>query len=178
MLNPGEPKCDEDLITLDTYVEQGKQLITSFSYMPQYENINIFGYLGGRGGGGREGLQNKTGPILIHIYPLLYINLHVKHGSNLIRTFWVKIQIMNKKLHCFFSHCGSLHKIQRYCGHQNVGKCWPHHTGDICTTWEKLTTGFSYMGQNMNTFIYYWGALGDPQWSYWTYLAFQVSSDP
>ena len=48
MLNPGVPKCDEDLITLEIYVEQGKQLIIRFSYyMPQCENINIFGYLGG-----------------------------------------------------------------------------------------------------------------------------------
>ena len=37
--------------------------------------------------GGARGLKNQTGPILVHIYPLLYINLHVKHGSNLIRTF-------------------------------------------------------------------------------------------
>ena len=60
--------------------------------MQQYEDINMFGYLGpgkggGAGGGGGEGLNIQTGPILIHIYPLLYINLHVKHGSNLIRTF-------------------------------------------------------------------------------------------
>ena len=77
MLNPGVPKCDEDLITLDTNVDQGKQWITRFSYiyMPQYENINMFGYLGARGEGG-ECLKNKTGPILIHIYPLLYFNLH------------------------------------------------------------------------------------------------------
>ena len=161
MLNPGVPKCDEDLITLDTYVEQGKQWITSFSYMPQYENINIFGYLGGRGGGGagRGPPKLDWAHIDSHLYPLLYINLHVKHGSNLIRTFWVKIQIMNQKCHCFRSHCGSLHKIQRYCGHQNVGKYFH--------IWARIWIHF----------FYYWGALGDPQWSYWTYLAFQVSSD-
>ena len=47
-----------------------------------YKNINIFGYLGDRGGGGRGGgggvLNNQTGPILVHIYPLIYVNVHVK----------------------------------------------------------------------------------------------------
>ena len=64
MLNPGVPKCDEDLITLDIYVY-----------------------------------------ILVHIYPLLHINLHVhvKHGSNLIR-------IINNKFHCFRGHGGPLQK--------------------------------------------------------------------
>ena len=33
------------------------------------ENINIFGYLGARGGGG--GFNNQTGPILVHILPAL-----------------------------------------------------------------------------------------------------------
>ena len=65
-----------------------------------------------RGGGGS---QNQTGPILVHIYPLLDIN--VKHGSNLIRTFWVKTQIMNTNFHCFRGHGGLLHKIQRYLGY-------------------------------------------------------------
>ena len=37
------------------------------------------------------GFNNQTGPILTHIYSLNYINLHVKYGSNLIRTFWIKI---------------------------------------------------------------------------------------
>ena len=86
MLNPGVPKCDEDLITLDIYVEQEKTMnYKFFIYMPQCENNNIFGYLGGRGGGG--GFNNQTGSILVHIYPLIYINLDVKYGSNLIRTF-------------------------------------------------------------------------------------------
>ena len=53
MLNPGVPKCDEDLITLDIYyVEQGKTMNCKvFIYVPQCENINIFGYLWGGGGG-------------------------------------------------------------------------------------------------------------------------------
>ena len=61
------------------------------------ENINIFGYLGA------GGLINQTGPILVHIYPLIYINLHVKYGINLIRTFWVKIQNMKQNKISFFS---------------------------------------------------------------------------
>ena len=40
MLNPGVPKCDEDLITLEIYVEQGKTLnYKVFLYIPQCENI-------------------------------------------------------------------------------------------------------------------------------------------
>ena len=81
MLNPRVPKCDEDFIKLDIYIRRTRKTINNkLSYMPQYENN--FGYLGAGEGGG---LKNQTGPILVHIYPLLYIN--VKHGSNLIRTF-------------------------------------------------------------------------------------------
>ena len=43
------------------------------------ENINIFNYLGAWGG-----FNNQTGPILVHIYPLFYINLHVKYRSNMM----------------------------------------------------------------------------------------------
>ena len=42
-----------------------------------YENINIFGYLGPGGGGGY--FNNHSGSILVHITPLIYINLHVKY---------------------------------------------------------------------------------------------------
>ena len=34
------------------------------------------------------GFNNQSGPILIHIYSLLNINLYVKYISNLIRTFF------------------------------------------------------------------------------------------
>ena len=37
---------------------------------------------GGGGGGGGSGFNNQTGSILVHLYPLIYINLHVKYGSN------------------------------------------------------------------------------------------------
>ena len=79
MLNPEVLMCQEDLITLETYVQQGKTMDNKFFIC---ENINIFGYLGPGGG-----FNNQTGPILVHIYPLLYVNLYVKYGRNLIRTF-------------------------------------------------------------------------------------------
>ena len=78
MLNPEVLKCHEDLITLQTYVQQGITMDNKFFIC---ENINIFGYLGARG------FNNQTGPILVHIYPLFNNNLHVKYRSNLIRTF-------------------------------------------------------------------------------------------
>ena len=64
-----------------------KQWIISFTYHDICENINIFGYMVARGGGGGGGFNNQTGPILVHIYPLLNNNLHVKYRSNLIKTF-------------------------------------------------------------------------------------------
>ena len=91
MLNPEVLKCHKYLITLDTYVQLGKTIDNKFFIC---ENINIFGYLGARGGGG--GLSNQTGPILVHIYPLFNNNLHVKYRSNLIRTFRVKIKNMEQ----------------------------------------------------------------------------------
>ena len=54
MLNPEILKCHEDLITLDTYVQQGKTMDNKF-YIYICENINIFGYMGARGGGGGGG---------------------------------------------------------------------------------------------------------------------------
>ena len=65
--------------------------------MPQCDNINIFGYLGGGGGGG---FSNQTGSILVHIYPLIYINLHVEYGSNL--NLWVKIKNMKNCFICIY----------------------------------------------------------------------------
>ena len=52
MLNPEVLKCHEDLITLETYVQQRIIMDNKFFIC---ENINRFGYLGVRGGGG--GLQ-------------------------------------------------------------------------------------------------------------------------
>ena len=106
MLNAEVLNCHEDIITLDTYVQQGKTMVTMAGDNKFYicENINIFGYMGARGGGGGGCLNNQTGPILVHIYPLFNNNLHVKYRSNLIRTFWVKIKKNKiKKKKSFFS---------------------------------------------------------------------------
>ena len=51
----------------------------------------IFGYLEALGD-----LNNQSGPILIHIDSVIYINLPVKYGSNLRITVLVKIQDITK----------------------------------------------------------------------------------
>ena len=91
-------------------------------------------------------------------YRLVYINLHVKYGSNLKRTFGVKIQDMKIYFFCFSGSWGPLHKIQGYRGHQNVS----------CL----------YMGKNVkkSIFLAIWGALGGLQWSDLAYFALQLSS--
>ena len=45
-----------------------------------------------------DNVNNQTRPILAHNYPLIYINLHVKYGSNLIQTFELKFKIGRKKM--------------------------------------------------------------------------------
>ena len=70
MLNPEVLKCHEDLITLEIYVQQGITMDNKFFIC---ENINIFGYLG------PGDFTNRTGPILVHIYPLFNNNLNVKY---------------------------------------------------------------------------------------------------
>ena len=52
MLNPEVLKCHENLMTPETYVQLEKTMDNKFVIC---ENINIFSYLGARGGGG--GLQ-------------------------------------------------------------------------------------------------------------------------
>ena len=54
-----------------------------FIYGPQYKKMCILGYSGGPG----WPINNWTGPILLPSYPLTYINLHIKYGSNPIRIF-------------------------------------------------------------------------------------------
>ena len=80
MLNPEVLKCHEDIITLDTYVQQGKTVATMagdnkfYIYVKTLTSLAIWG------------LYNQPGSILVHIYPLFNNNLHVKYRSNLIRT--------------------------------------------------------------------------------------------
>ena len=159
-LNPEVLKCREDLITLDTYVQQGKTMDNKFYIY--VKTLTSLAKWGPGGGGGDEGFNNQTEP-MVHIYPPFNNNLHVKYRSNLIRTFWVKIK--NMKFNFFRGHVGPLHKIQGYQGHQNVSKRRPHHSGDICTTrGNNLKTIFSFMGQNVKKIII-WGPWGGLQWS-------------
>ena len=57
---------------------------------PQYTKMCIFGYSGGPG----WHINNRIGPILLPSYPLTYINLHIKYGSNPIMIFWVIVRTM------------------------------------------------------------------------------------
>ena len=73
--NPEVLKCHEDLITLNAYVQQGKQwIIVFYIYVKTLTSLAIWGPEGGGGG-----FNNQTGPI--------NNNVHVKYRSNLIRTF-------------------------------------------------------------------------------------------
>ena len=65
----------------DKFITREK-IIPSFSYMGP--NVNFFGLFGGGGGPGWP-INIQTGPILLPSYPLTYINLHIKYGSNPIR---------------------------------------------------------------------------------------------
>ena len=52
-----------------------------FIYGPQYKKCESLAIWGGP----VWSINNRTGPILLPSYPLTYINLHVKYGSNPIR---------------------------------------------------------------------------------------------
>ena len=61
--------ANADLITLETYVQQGEQLTTSFSYMGQNINTNVQ-FLLFRGPWGT--FNDHTGPVLLSRYPLTH----------------------------------------------------------------------------------------------------------
>ena len=64
-MNPEVLKCHEDLITLDTYVQQGKTMDNKlYIYVKTLTSLAKWGP-----GGGGGGFNNQTGPILVHIYP-------------------------------------------------------------------------------------------------------------
>ena len=67
----------------DICITRGKNNDPLFIYGPQYIKMCMFGYSGGPG----WPKNNRTGPILLPSYPLTYINLHIKYGSNPIRIF-------------------------------------------------------------------------------------------
>ena len=62
MLNPEVLKCHEDLITLDTYVQQGKTMDNKFYiYVKTLTSLAKWGPGGGGGGGGRASII-RLGP--------------------------------------------------------------------------------------------------------------------
>ena len=72
-------KCDQDMykcISVSYNICHNVKTLTSLAICYWGERA------GGGGGGGGSGFNNQTGSILVHIYPLIYINLHVKYGSN------------------------------------------------------------------------------------------------
>ena len=70
--------------------------------------------------------SDHTGTILLSSYPLTHICVHVNKGSNLIRTFYVKIQNMKTKNQFFM---GSLRQTQRF---QILRAVTPHQRADKC----------------------------------------------
>ena len=65
----------------DKFITREQNNNQFFIYGPQCEKNRILGYSGGGGGPGWP-INNQTGPILLPSYPLTYINLHIKYGSN------------------------------------------------------------------------------------------------
>ena len=65
--------ANADLITVETYVQQGEQFENQF--LPKYKNIYIYWAIWE----GHQGVFNdKTGPILLSSYPFTHIYVHVK----------------------------------------------------------------------------------------------------
>ena len=153
------------------------------NFGPWYRKLfimyHVFTYIG-------SGFNNQTWSILVHLYPLTYINLHVKYGSN---PFWIK---KNMKTNYFSlgggggggvgegGVLGPLYTIHGHRGHQNISKCRPHYSGEICTTSEpQLKNSFSYIWGKNVLFVQFW--LFERSWgggSGWTYLAIQLSFHP
>ena len=67
----------------DICITRGKNNHEFFIYGPQYTKMCILGYLGGP----EWPIDNRTGPILLPSYPLTYINLHIKYGSNPLLSY-------------------------------------------------------------------------------------------
>ena len=65
MLNPEELKCHEDLITLDTYAQQGKTMDNKFDiYVKTYLYLWVYG---GPGGGGSSWFTYTLYLIIIYM---------------------------------------------------------------------------------------------------------------
>ena len=113
--------------------------------MPQCEKLTSLAIWGAGGGGG--GVNNHTGSILVHIYPLIYINLHVKYGRNLIRTFGVKIKNMNKKNLFWGGHGGAFTYNPWAPGAPKCQQMQASSQWRQIYKGKQLKTSFSYMGQ-------------------------------
>ena len=82
MSNPGERTFQGSKTSSQSrhVYNKGENKHQFFIYGPQYTKMCIFGYLGGP-------IDNRTGPILLPSYPLTYINLHIKYGSNPLLSY-------------------------------------------------------------------------------------------
>ena len=107
------------------------------------------------GGGGERGFNNQTGPILVHIYPLIYILIYMSNMlSNMTRTFWVK-----RKILFFGGHVGSLHQIQGYIFFKLGLSCFPAILSPISmyiwnkeAIWKEL---FKFKSKILKTIIFF-----------------------
>ena len=89
VLGPGLPNFHGSKTSSQSrqiYNKENK-ITTTFSYMGSNVKKCTFWAIRGRGGGAWVPMNNQTGPILLPSYPLTYINLHMKYGSNPIRIF-------------------------------------------------------------------------------------------
>ena len=108
--------ANEDLITVETRKNSEQPVIHIWATM--WKKI-LFDTLGAGGGGG--GFNNHNGPILVNIYPLIYINLHVEYRSNVIWTFWVKINVKSMKNSHFLGVLGGPDTLVQWIhGYQSV----------------------------------------------------------
>ena len=82
--------ANANLITMDMCSTRENNLKTSLKtiYGPKCKQNVYFGlfFLGGEEGGPCGVFNNQTMPILLSSYPLTHIDVHIKSGSNLIRS--------------------------------------------------------------------------------------------
>ena len=92
-------------------------------------------------GGGGGGFNNQTGPILVHIYPLFYINLHIKYRSNMI--FGVMLGPYIKSRASGPPKCQQMQPSSQWRHMYNKGKQFENHFLYImwlCKIWHSLNT--------------------------------------
>ena len=82
MSNPGEQKFQGSKTS-----SQSRHICITREKNNRQFFINVYFWLFGGPGWPINMINNQTGPILLPSYPLTYINLHIKYGSNPIRFF-------------------------------------------------------------------------------------------